>query len=277
MPLRFREGNVACVLDRAFLQNLNLALSSRGDTMARRPPQSGPFSTGAVVAFAGMAAFITGVSAYPRISVARDDNFTTLRYQHRQSTSSGVSPIDPGMIISPGPKGQANSSDSNEAARRAGKPWGDKDWILDTGATTHVCTDASKMHGYTSFAHSALVKSVARFGPNPISIAGMGDCTLALPAPKGSSRVSVNNAFGVERGFSVKGRLTIHNVTHIPGAGINILSWSQLRSTRGLELRLKDNEDGSLGVVSWARGQGTEIMRFVLRDGLYFLDRGEKD
>lgn len=244
--------------------------------MARRPPPSGPFSPAAVLTFTGMAAFITGISVYPRISYSRDDNFTTVRYQHRQFTSSGARPADPGIVVAPGPKGQLESSSNTDkdAIRRSGRHWGDKDWILDTGATTHVCTDASMMHGYTSFAHSSLVKSVGHFGPNPIAIAGIGDCTLDLPAPEGSSRVSVSDALGLERGFAAKGRLTVHNVSHIPSAGINILSWSQLRRARGLELRLKDNEDGSLGVISWRRGEGVEIMRFVLRDGLYFLDRG---
>ncbi len=244
--------------------------------MARRPPTPGPFSASAVVAFTGMAAFIASVSIYPRVSYSRDDNFTTVRYQHRHTMSSGARPADPGLIVSPSPKEEISSSSSNgkDAMLRAERRWGDKDWILDTGATTHVCTDASMMHGYTSFAHSSLVKSVGHFGPNPIAIAGIGDCTLDVPAPEGSARPRFSEGLGVERGFTAKGRLTVHNVSHIPTAGINILSWSQLRRARGLELRLRDNEDGSLGVISWRRGEAVEIMRFVLRDGLYFLDRG---
>jgi hypothetical protein len=230
-----------------------------------------------------MIAFITTASIYPRFTVTRDDNFTTLRYQHGRSTSSGVSPMDPGLVIAPGPKAQISSSDSGEdggSARRNanGRPWRDKDWILDTGATTHVCTDAALMHGYTSFAHSPLMKSVGHFGPNPVPIAGIGDCTLDLPGPTHLSRGSVSDALGIERGFSAKGRLTIHNVSHIPAAGINIISWSQLRRAKGLELRLRDNEDGSLGVVNVRDGgQGREIMRFANRDGLYFLEKGSEE
>jgi hypothetical protein len=247
--------------------------------MARHQPSAGgPFSGAAVLAFAGMATFIGGVSVYPRLRLTTTPNTITLAYQRRQLTESGRAPVDPGVILSSGPRDEAASSSTKAANRRV---WSGDDWILDTGATTHVCTDAKRMHNYTSFANRALKRSVGHFGPNPVSIAGMGEVTLDLPAPSSSTdlfgrKVATSEALGVERGFAAKGRLTIHNVSHIPSAGINIVSWSQLRRAKGLELRLKDNEDGSLGVVSWQAGEAREIMRFQLRDGLYFLEKGGK-
>ena len=195
-------------------------------------------------------------------------------------------------MLPPSQPTNANNDGNAHGTSKGGRRWSDKDWIFDTGATTHVCTDASLMHGYTSFAHSRLAKSVGYMGPNPISIKGIGDVSLDLPASVSSPghdslmdtalrrELSVSDALGTERGFATKGRLTIHNVSHIPGAGINIISWSQLRRAKGLELRLRDNEDGSLVIVSVGGRDGREgktVMRFVARDGLYFLDRGDGD
>ena len=224
--------------------------------MSRRPTPSGPFSPAALATYAGMATFITGVSVYPRLTLDRSDTFTTLRYQHRQSTSSGIPPTDPGLVIAPGPMNVSRSS-----AKSGGRFWSDQDWILDTGATTHVCTDAGVMHRYTSFAHTSLSNNVAHFGPSSISIAGIGDCTVEVPGGQSGT---------------AKGKMTIRDVRHIPTAGINIISWSQLKRARGLDLKLRDNEDGSLGVVSGKGEGGREVLRFVLRDGLYFLERGRE-
>jgi hypothetical protein len=232
-----------------------------------------PTASGAVLAFTGMVAFISGVAAYPRLTLTRDDNFTTLRYQHRHPTLTGRTPLDPGLIIAPGPREGLHSSTSssdNRPTSSSGRPFTDKDWILDTGANCHVCTDASRMHGYTSFAHSSLMKSAAHFGPNPISVAGIGDCTLTLSQPDDSAL----DVHSIGREASVKRNLTISDVSHIPTAGINIISWSKLRQARGLNLRLRDHEDGSLRVVSVDRRRSSEreMMRFIPRGGLYFLD-----
>lgn len=57
---------------------------------------------------------------------------------------------------------------------------------------------------------------------------------------------------------------------HIPDAGINIISWSQLKkSSKSLNLALVEGNDGALVVQS----KDEPLMRFVLRDGLYFLDQ----
>jgi hypothetical protein len=67
--------------------------------------------------------------------------------------------------------------------------------------------------------------------------------------------------------------LTVKQVMHIPDAGINIISWSQLKkSTKCVELSLVEGSDGALVVQS----KHGPVMRFVLRDGLYFLDRTDE-
>jgi hypothetical protein len=54
---------------------------------------------------------------------------------------------------------------------------------------------------------------------------------------------------------------------HIPEAGVNLISWSQLKRAKCLDLRLFEENDGSLTV----REHGRPLMRFELRDGLFFL------
>lgn len=225
-----------------------------------RPSPSGPFSKPALLAFSSMIAFVAGVSVYPRVTLTRTADAWTLHYHRRTLTQSARPPADPGLLLSSGTRDETAASSSRAAGRRI---WSDNDWILDTGATTHVCTDAKRMHNYTSFENSALMRSVGHFGPNPVRIKGMGECTLDLPGV-----VAPIEGRGLERG-----RLTISNVSHMPEAGINIVSWSQLRRARGLRLRLRDNEDGSLGVVKVEGEKSREIMRFRLRDGLYFLEQ----
>jgi len=110
------------------------------------------------------------------------------------------------------------------------------------------------------------VTSVGHFGPNPVPIVGVGDVTLDLPGPDPPPVASLRP------GFRAVGRITIGNVMHIPTAGINIISWSALKKAKGLNLHLVENNDGSLGV----HHDSLQIMRFVLRDGLYFLDQGEQ-
>lgn len=62
-------------------------------------------------------------------------------------------------------------------------------------------------------------------------------------------------------------RMTLKNVMHIPDAGVNLISWSQLKRSRGLDLRLVEERDGSLTI----RKGEQAMMRFELRDGLWFL------
>ncbi|KAG9780846.1 hypothetical protein KCU88_g3599, partial [Aureobasidium melanogenum] len=66
-------------------------------------------------------------------------------------------------------------------------------------------------------------------------------------------------------------RLTVKNVMHIPTAGVNLISWSQLKRAKGLQLRLVEEPDGSLTVQHQERGVARTLMRFEPRDGLFFL------
>lgn len=115
---------------------------------------------------------------------------------------------------------------------------------------------------------------VAHFGPNPISVAGVGDTFFVLPGRERSS-LSKANPFGapLRKDRPNVEFLTVKHVMHIPEAGINIISWSQLKqSTKGLELSLVEGSDGALVVQS----KHGPVMRFVLRDGLYFLDQTDE-
>jgi hypothetical protein len=56
---------------------------------------------------------------------------------------------------------------------------------------------------------------------------------------------------------------------HIPEAGVNLISWSQLKRSKGVKPRLVEQDDGSLLIQDRDR----PLMRFTLRDGLYFLDQ----
>lgn len=69
------------------------------------------------------------------------------------------------------------------------------------------------------------------------------------------------------------GKLTIHNVSYIPRAGINLISWSQLKRAKGLKLVLSENAGGGLSVVRVTAGGTEEIMRFQEKEGLYWLVR----
>lgn len=133
----------------------------------------------------------------------------------------------------------------------------------------------SRLNPYTNKTHG---QAVAHFGPNPIAIVGIGDTTFLLPAGAAHpypppSRLS--NPFGPGPSSSGKNAtrvqpLTIKNIMHIPDAGINIISWSQLKkSSKSLNLALVEGNDGALVVQS----KDEPLMRFVLRDGLYFLDQ----
>ena len=131
------------------------------------------------------------------------------------------------------------------------------------------------------------MNSVAHFGPNPISVEGMGDVTLSCAGHSPVIPVNAKSPFTVALGMSgqrrvkaeaeerQRGKLTMHNVNYIPAAGINLISWSQLKRAKGLSLTLVGNEEGGLSVVR-LRGASDveEIMRFRENQGLYWLVRG---
>lgn len=111
------------------------------------------------------------------------------------------------------------------------------------------------------------------FGPNPIDIVGAGDVTFTLPAPLDPIERTASQAwpFGSapKQDTRMVHRLTIKNVSFIPEAGVNLISWSQLKRAKGVDLRLVENRDGSLLV----QDRGQTLMRFQLRQGLYYLDQ----
>lgn len=68
-------------------------------------------------------------------------------------------------------------------------------------------------------------------------------------------------------------KLTISHVNYMPKARMNLLSWSELKKTRGIRLALEENTDGGLSVMKVTPGGAEEIMRFEEENGLYWLVR----
>lgn len=246
-----------------------------------------------VATFGGMLFFISVVASYPRISVSRSSDATTITYRHLQSLAAKPPPSDPGLIISSDPNHKTTPPGHKTRENMA------KEWIFDTGATTHVCCDFSLMHNTTSFAYSRLAQAVGHFGPNPVPVRGMGDVTFtlppasatAVPAPaigpssmllstiRRTSKPSTEDT-SVEGGVKVN-RMTVTNVSYMPESGVNIISWSQLKRAKGgLQMALREPTQFQ-GIEVWDEGSNQKLMTFRLRDGLYFLDhlsmRGRSD
>ncbi|EXJ93782.1 hypothetical protein A1O1_02175 [Capronia coronata CBS 617.96] len=283
-----------------------------------------------LVTVSGMVAFIGALAVAPRISITKTDDSTIIKYDHLKPKHDTPAPADPGLIIAPSPQPQPSRSTAKQPTSGGRKPFSQTDWIFDTGATTHVCTNRALLHSYDTlnpYSHRVNPRAVGYFGPNPIPIVGAGDCTLLLPLGPGDAAAVTNKprltpsstmwsmlgagAGGTSRstttatpagnytvgnnghtasltpedhdGFDSLGqqqdkhpppghyravtRLTIKNVMHIPEAGVNLISWSQLKRAKGLDLRLVEETDGSLTV----REHGRALMRFEPRDGLFFL------
>ncbi|KAI1615366.1 hypothetical protein EDD37DRAFT_505420 [Exophiala viscosa] len=214
-------------------------------------------------------ATLTGaVLIAPRVSIVRREDATIIKYNHLKPKDFVPAPAEKGLIITPSPKPPPPSS-ASPTSPASHKPFSDEDWILDTGAMTHVCTNRTLLHSYTSHDLSGnkySYKPVAFFGPNAAAIVGNGNCTLALPSLSPSNAPAPTAAAGNSAGVVVN-FITIKHVSHIPTAGLNLISWSQLKRARGLNLRLVEDDDGSLIV----RNHDQPVMRFELRNGLYFL------
>ena len=145
------------------------------------------------------------------------------------------------------------------------------------------------MHGLVGFEHSPMAKAVSHFGPNPISVKGIGDVSIDIIDDTASRSVVLvsqvldrgghgsTSPSGSKRGTgsrSVGERITIRNVSYIPEAGANLLSWSQLKRANGGRMTLREGKDGTLEV--WyleGRSEGRRVMNFVQRGGLYFLEQ----
>ncbi|KAK5555065.1 hypothetical protein LTR46_006695 [Exophiala xenobiotica] len=218
----------------------------------------------ALVTVAGTVAFVGACSAVPRLSLTRTEDSTIVKYDHVKPKVHVPAPADPGLVITSGPK-QPSSSPSPSTPAGHRKPFSDTDWILDTGATTHVCTNRALLHSYDTlnpYSNSLNPRAVGYFGPNPVPIVGAGDCTLSLP-----SRITQKTGGSADTPGLVVNRMTIRHVMHIPSAGVNLISWSQLKRAKGLDLNLVEDADGSLSV----RNRGQLLMQFEARDGLFFL------
>jgi len=130
------------------------------------------------------------------------------------------------------------------------------------------------LHRYSSlnpFTNKSHHQAVAHFGPNPIPIVGIGDATLFLPAGDLSSSVWSKLYGPREQNASAAQPLTIRNVRYIPDGGVNLISWSQLKQSKNINLYLAEESEGVL--VVRAKGHPQPLMRFSLRDGLYFLEQ----
>lgn len=142
-----------------------------------------------------------------------------------------------------------------------------------------MCSNRSLLHGYdrvNPYNNRVDPRAVGYFGPNPIAIVGAGDVTFTLPSaapakpPSGYwAGGSISASAGSPTETRFVHRLTLKNVSHIPEAGVNLISWSQLKRAKGVQLQLVEHGDGSLVV----QDRGQPLMRFQLRNGLYFLDQ----
>ena len=152
-------------------------------------------------------------------------------------------------------------------------------WILDTGATGHMCTNRALLHAYRELAWGQTRRGFTGANGQVAHLVGVGDVTLdaAVPPPSGgSSPTAVATAPLVQR-------FTLSGVHFYPTHGVNILSWSALKraaAAQGVRLRLVEGSDASLRVVlveGRLKGRETErlLMRFRQEGGLFVLDQPE--
>lgn len=196
-----------------------------------------------LLAFSGMVGFIYALSNLPYVT--RGEDYTSLTWEH-------IKPRKPTAVDQPSPhvRGPKGPIDRPNA------------WILDTGATAHVCTNRSLMSSFRPLSDS---KASGHFGPHPTPITAIGECVLTVP-----HQVVGSDLGGQEpkRSFAVT---KLPGVIYMPSAGINIVSWSAMKRAKGKPFRLVENEaDDSLRILA----NGTEIMKFELNEGLYYLVQG---
>ncbi|KAJ9612996.1 hypothetical protein H2200_002937 [Cladophialophora chaetospira] len=122
------------------------------------------------------------------------------------------------------------------------------DWILDTGASIHVCADRSAMHEYFNLMSpdDGDPPTLQRFGGD-FRVVGVGTCQFTLPPKSPPSEIEPSSAwskFGSGRPTKTE-VYVVSNILHEPFAPVNILSWSALK-LRNPDSQLIELPDGIL-------------------------------
>jgi hypothetical protein len=271
---------------------------------APRPLKFWPFLLVGLSAFA-----IAKISVHPRLRLTKDEAGWSLRYDY--AYKSAPAPADKGYDLSPAGDGLAgfwqdprnafkqlressdlaskdttsprHSPDNPHVSSRSRLAERNTSWILDTGATSHMCTNQALLHSYRELTWGQTSRGFSSANGQLSHLVGIGNVTLEaeVPGDKGTASAGVQK---VQPSKIV--RLTLKDVHFYPTKGVNLLSWSQLKRSgkaAGMKLRLVEEEDSSLTVVGVESGLlgGREkekvLMRFRLQGGLFVLDQPRKN
>ncbi|ETN42043.1 uncharacterized protein HMPREF1541_03982 [Cyphellophora europaea CBS 101466] len=234
-----------------------------------RPLKFWPF---ALVGLSSIA--IAKISLHPRLKLTKDAAGWTLRYEYAKAHDPG--PRDKGLEF-PAPRDVAATEE--DLARK--REMDNRKWILDTGATSHMCTNRELMHSYTELPWGQQQSGFVSASGTLSHVVGIGSVTLDTQA-----RVLGKEGAGAGSGSQQQGwrnRVTLNGVQFFPTKGVNLMSWSMLKRTatkHGVRLRLVEGEDWLLHVVktekSWngvasAKEKETVVMSFRPERGLYVL------
>ena len=257
-----------------------------------RPLKFWPFLLVGLSAFA-----VAKISVHPRLKLNKDEAGWTLRYDYSYKRSP--IPTDKGLELPAGSgtlssfwkdprnafkdiRESVNPSSGEASPSRTPRDNGgpsptsvshsverNTTWILDTGATSHMCTNQALYHAYRELPWGQTSRGFSSANGQLSHLVGIGNVTLKARVPGNS-----------EAANSVT--LTLRDVHFYPTKGVNILSWSQLKKSGravGRKLRLVEEEDSSLTVIAVESGPlgGREkeriLMRFRLQGGLFVLDQ----
>lgn len=268
---------------------------NNGPNNGQRPPNIRPLKLWPFV-LVGLTSFaIAKISLHPRMHLTREPTGWTLRYDYASAHDPG--PADKGLQLPPalprdlitGPAPASGKDGAVSTALRAGADDGESNtrWILDTGATGHMCTNRSLMHAYRELPWGQTRRGFMGANGQVSHLVGVGDVTLDVAiAQTAGSGSSFSGPFPTTTTAQTvaKQRVTLSNVHFYPTHGVNILSWSQLKASaarQGVRLRLVEGaEDWSLRVVLIEGGRirgsrETEkpLMRFRMEGGLFVLDQ----
>jgi hypothetical protein len=245
--------------------------------------------------FLAIGASAVCIAVYPieqRIKFDRSDSGWALRYEYAQQVPE---PQDKGLVL-PKEKSTLKSlsdwwqappvvsphdkpptlSDRLPAILRRRRD--NTTWILDTGATGHVCTNRAYMHSYRDLRFEFFKSGFKSANGGVDEFVGRGDVTLRVQVPRA---LTFKNEDLSETGTRAA-RVTVRGVYHYPSEGYNILSWSKLKMTAagaGMTLRLADQEDAGLAVMLVEQGplsapnKERPLMKFKLQQGLYVLEQ----
>lgn len=259
---------------------------------APRPLKLWPFLLVGASAFA-----IAKISLHPRMNLKRDEGGWTLRYDYAHpdasvpadkgpefpstnSTSwSGAVSNAAGQLKDTLTSAHGNSSASTSPSGYSitrNKLEDNTRWILDTGATSHMCTNRSLLHSYRELPWGQTTRGFSSANGGLAYLVGTGNVTLEAEVP---ANVDVPGQRGGEKRTE---RLTLTGVHFYPTKGVNILSWSQLKrsaTANRWKLRLVEDDDSSLTVMAkeggilGGRDKEKVLMRFRLQGGLFVLEQ----